>query len=81
VVLATGSRRHPVDPYPYSFLTVVVSFEAIFLAIFVLVSQNRLGCPADRRAHLDLHVNPPAEQESTLSAPPPAGPDLWEARL
>ena len=29
------------DPYPFSFLTLVVSLEAIFLAIFVLMSQNR----------------------------------------
>ena len=31
----------PFDPFPFSFLTLVVSLEAIFLAIFVLMSQNR----------------------------------------
>jgi uncharacterized membrane protein len=53
------------DPFPFSFLTLVVSLEAIFLSIFVLVSQNTLTAQADRRAHLDLQVNLLAEQEST----------------
>jgi len=34
-----GSARF--DPYPFNFLTLVVSLEAIFLSIFVLMSQNR----------------------------------------
>src|SRR3990167_9626504 len=29
------------DPYPFGLLTMIVSLEAIFLSIFVLVSQNR----------------------------------------
>src|SRR5688572_596583 len=28
------------DPFPYTFLTLVVSLEAIFLSIFILISQN-----------------------------------------
>jgi uncharacterized membrane protein len=53
------------DPYPFSFLTFLVSLEAILLSIFVLINQNRLTRQADRRAHLDLQVNLLAEQEST----------------
>jgi uncharacterized membrane protein len=53
------------DPYPFSFLTLVVSLEAIFLAIFVLMSQNRAARLADRRAHLDLQVDLLAERELT----------------
>jgi uncharacterized membrane protein len=53
------------DPYPFGLLTLVVSLEAIFLTIFVLVSQNRLTREADRRSHLDLQINLLAEQEST----------------
>ena len=45
------------DPYPFSFLTLVVSLEAIFLSIFVLMSQNRAAWLADRRAHLDLQID------------------------
>lgn len=59
-------RLHPFDPYPFSFLTLVVSLEAIFLAIFVLMSQNRMARMADRRAHLDLQVDLLAERENTV---------------
>jgi uncharacterized membrane protein len=57
---------HPFDPYPFTFLTMVVSLEAIFLSIFVLISQNRMAHQTDRRAHLDLQINLLAEQESTM---------------
>jgi uncharacterized membrane protein len=55
----------PIDPFPFNFLTLVVSLEAIFLTIFVLISQNSLTRQSERRAHLDLQVNLLAEQEST----------------
>ena len=29
------------DPFPFGFLTMVVSLEAIFLSSFVMISQNR----------------------------------------
>ena len=45
----------------------VVSLEAIFLAIFVLISQNRMARLADHRAHLDLQINLRAEQEITTT--------------
>ena len=53
------------DPFPFSLLTMIVSLEAIFLATFVLISQNRASQQADKRAHLDLQVNLLAEQEMT----------------
>jgi uncharacterized membrane protein len=56
----------PFDPFPFSFLTLVVSLEAIFLAIFVLMSQNRMSRLADKRAHLDLQIDLLAERENTL---------------
>jgi uncharacterized membrane protein len=56
----------PFDPFPFSFLTMIVSLEAIFLTLFVLVSQNRMSQEADKRAHLDLQVNILAERETTL---------------
>lgn len=31
--------RH-VDPFPFTFLTLIVSLEAIFLSTFILISQN-----------------------------------------
>jgi uncharacterized membrane protein len=56
-----------IDPFPFSFLTLVVSLEAIFLSIFVLISQNNLTRQSERRAHLDLQINLLAEQESTAT--------------
>jgi uncharacterized membrane protein len=55
----------PIDPFPFSFLTLVVSLEAIFLSIFVLISQNNLTRQSERRAQLDLQINLLAEQESS----------------
>jgi uncharacterized membrane protein len=55
----------PFDPYPFGLLTMVVSLEAIFLSTFVLVSQNRMGVVADRRADLDLQINLLSEHEIT----------------
>jgi uncharacterized membrane protein len=56
----------PFDPFPFVFLTMIVSLEAIFLTLFVLATQNRMTLDADRRAHLDLQVNLLSEQEMTL---------------
>jgi uncharacterized membrane protein len=62
--LIAGIR--PFDPYPFSFLTLVVSLEAIFLTLLVLMSQNRMTKEADNRAALDLQINMLDEQETTL---------------
>jgi uncharacterized membrane protein len=61
----SAPRRLRFDPYPFQFLTLVVSLEAIFLSLFILISQNRANRQADARAHLDLQINMLAEQEST----------------
>jgi uncharacterized membrane protein len=53
------------DPFPFQFLTLVVSLEAIFLTTFVMISQNRQARTADRRNHLDLQINLLAEQENS----------------
>jgi uncharacterized membrane protein len=69
VLLNVGavSAIPPWDPFPFSFLTLVVSLEAIFLSLLVLMAQNRLTRDADKRAHLDLQINMLAEQESTAT--------------
>jgi uncharacterized membrane protein len=54
------------DPFPFSLLTTIVSLEAIFLTLFVLISQNRLSKETDKRALLDLQVNVLAERETTM---------------
>lgn len=54
-----------IDPFPYVFLTLVLSVEAILLSIFILISQNEETRINERRAALDLQIDLLAEQEST----------------
>jgi len=55
----------PFDPYPFQLLTMTTSLEAIFLALFVLASQNRMAKQSDLRANLDLQIDLLAEREMT----------------
>jgi uncharacterized membrane protein len=57
---------NPFDPFPFGILTLIVSSEGVFLAIFILISQNRMTRQSDKRAHLDLQVNILTEQEMTM---------------
>jgi uncharacterized membrane protein len=54
-----------IDPFPFTFLTLVVSLEAIFLSTFILISQNHDMKISERRNHLDLQINLLSEQENT----------------
>ena len=66
ILLNTGRVGvRPFDPFPYGLLTMVVSLEAIFLATFVLISQNRLSEEAEHRADLALHIGLLTEHELT----------------
>ena len=56
---------HAFDPYPFGFLTMVVSLEAIFLSIFVLMSQSRESAIAELREEVTLAVNLRMEEEVT----------------
>lgn len=51
------------DPFPFGLLTMVVSLEAIFLSIFVMVSQNRQSEKDRLRTDLDYQVNVKAQTE------------------
>ncbi|HZK78573.1 MAG TPA: DUF1003 domain-containing protein, partial [Gemmatimonadaceae bacterium] len=53
------------DPFPYGFLTMVVSLEAIFLSIFVLMTQGRESKIGELREELTLQVNLKIEEEVT----------------
>jgi uncharacterized membrane protein len=55
----------PFDPFPFPLLTMTVAFEAIFLSLFVLVSQNRLSRQTDKRSHLNLQIDLLTEREMT----------------
>lgn len=51
------------DPYPFNFLTLVVSLEAIVLATFILISQNRQAEVSEFRSELDYQTNVKSEKE------------------
>ena len=53
------------DPFPFGLLTMVVSLEAIFLSIFVLMTQNRESAIAEVREEVTLAVNLRVEEEVT----------------
>jgi uncharacterized membrane protein len=53
------------DPYPYGMLTTIVSLEAIFLSIFVLMTQSRESRIGELREELTLQVNLRVEEEVT----------------
>ncbi len=45
------------DKFPFGLLTMIVSLEAIFLATFVMISQNRQAARQDLRSQLDFENN------------------------
>ncbi|MDT5120934.1 MAG: family transcriptional regulator, cyclic receptor protein [Acidobacteriota bacterium] len=51
------------DPFPFGLLTMIVSLEAIFLACFVLISQNRQAEKDKVRSDIEYEVNIKAELE------------------
>ena len=53
------------DPYPYGMLTTIVSLEAIFLSIFVLMTQSRESKIGELREELTLQVNLRVKEEVT----------------
>src|SRR6476661_5197143 len=65
VLINVIPRLPHIDPFPFTFLTLVVSLEAIFLSTFILISQNHDSKISERRNHLDLQINLLSEQENT----------------
>ena len=65
IVLNIGiiPRLQPFDPFPFGLLTMVVSLEAIFLSLFVLISQNRQAEREKVRNDIEYEVNLRAEIE------------------
>ncbi len=50
------------DPFPYGLLTMIVSLEAIFLATFIMISQNVQNKRSELRAELDYQTNIKSEK-------------------
>lgn len=55
----------PFDPFPFGLLTMIVSLEAIFLSIFVLMAQRRESAIAEMREEISLQVSLRLEEEVT----------------
>ena len=66
VIVNAGIISQPFDPFPYSLLSSITSLEAVLIAAFVLMKQNRMGIIADRRDHTQ-----PASQSADRTAGDP----------
>jgi uncharacterized membrane protein len=53
------------DPFPFPFLCLVISAEAIFIAIFILVNQTRMSDLEKKREELDIQISLLTEHEVT----------------
>ena len=66
MIVNTGvAGFRPFDPFPFGLLTMVVSLEAIFLSIFVLMAQSRESAVAELREEVSLQVVLRMEEEVT----------------
>jgi uncharacterized membrane protein len=67
IVINTGliPSIEPFDPFPFGLLTMIVSLEAIMLAIIVLISQNREARVSELREEIELQLNTVVEGEVT----------------
>jgi uncharacterized membrane protein len=63
VEVAWLQRISGFDPFPFGLLTMCVSLEAIFLSVFVLLSQNRQAAKDRIRGDIEYDVNLKAELE------------------
>jgi CRP/FNR family transcriptional regulator, cyclic AMP receptor protein len=57
------ARLTAFDPFPFNFLTLCVSLEAIFLSVIVLLSQNRQAAKDRIRDDIEYDANLKAELE------------------
>jgi uncharacterized membrane protein len=62
VVLA----RHPLDPFPYVFLNLLLSMLAALQAPVIMMSQNRQAAKDRLEARLDYETNQRAEEQIGL---------------
>jgi uncharacterized membrane protein len=68
ILINTGQfgEQYVFDEYPFGFLTLAVSLEAIILAVFVLISQNRQAERSEIRSELDYVTDLQADAEINI---------------
>jgi uncharacterized membrane protein len=64
-ILFNSLSTDPIDPFPFTFLTLLIAIEAFLLTSFVLISQNLSERQSNLRAALALQINIIAEREMT----------------
>ena len=64
-IAANYWMAEPFDPFPHSFLTFLVSLEAVFLSGFIINTQRHIKRLSDQRAHVNLQIDLLAEAEMT----------------
>ena len=68
IVINTIAPIKHLDPFPFQFLTLIVSLEAIFLSTFVLIGQNRQAAFQRAKADNDYQdVNVLLEENTRLT--------------
>jgi uncharacterized membrane protein len=65
IINSGGFGLVPFDPFPFGLLTMIVSLEAIFLTIFVLMVQSRESAVEELREEVSLQVLLRMEEEVT----------------
>lgn len=63
-IIYNSTSVNAFDPFPFGFLTLIVSLEAILLATFILIAQNRQGEVSEMRSELDYQVDLTSEKRS-----------------
>lgn len=58
-------QAHRFDPFPYPLLDLILAFEAIVVASFILIRQQRIGRRSEEREQLMLQVLLLSEREMT----------------
>ncbi len=57
----------PFDPWPFPILDLMLSFESILLASFILMRQSRIARRSEERSHLELQLMLLMERELTAT--------------
>ena len=57
----------PIDPWPFPILDLMLSFESILLASFILMRQSRIARRSEERNHLELQLMLLTEKELTAT--------------
>jgi len=59
------TQSHRFDPFPFPFLAMLFSFEAILVASFILMRQSRISRRSEERDHLMMQILMLTEKEIT----------------